>query len=69
MKSQLRVGMVALGLLGAVYGTAWAGTYEDGMTAFRDEDYAKALSLLMPFAKEGNSDAAYLIGEMYGPRS
>jgi uncharacterized protein len=69
MKSQLRVGMVALGLLGAVYGTAWAGSYEDGMTAFRNEDYANALSLLLPFAKEGNSEAAYLIGEMYGPRS
>jgi uncharacterized protein len=69
MKSQLRVGLLALGILGAVHGAAWAGGYEDGLAAFQNEDYAKSLSMLLPFAKDGNSEAAYLIGEMYGPRS
>ena len=69
MKYALRGGLVAAGLLALVHGTALAGDYEDGMTAFAGEDYAKALSLLLPFAKDGNAEAAYLIGEMYGPRS
>jgi TPR repeat protein len=69
MKSQLRVGLLALGILGAVHGAAWAGSFEDGMAAFQNEDYAQSLSLLLPFAKDGNAEAAYLIGEMYGPRS
>ena len=69
MKFDLRAGILALGLLGAVHGAAWADAYQDGMTAFRGEDYAKALSLLLPYAKDGNAEAAYLIGEMYGPRS
>ena len=69
MKSHLRAGIVALGILGAASGAAWAGSYEDGMLAFRSEDYGKALELLLPYAKDGNTEAAYLIGEMYGPRS
>lgn len=69
MKTQLRVGVLALGLLGAVYGTALASSLEDGLAAFRNEDYAQSLTLLMPYAKDGNAEAAYLIGEMYGPRS
>jgi len=69
MTFSLRAGALALGILGLVHGTALAGSLEDGMLAFRSEDYGKALSLLMPFAKEGNAEAAYLLGEMYGPRS
>ena len=69
MKSTLRAGVMALGFLGLVHGSALAGSFEDGMAAFRSEDYAQALTLLTPFAKDGNAEAAYLIGEMYGPRS
>ncbi|NBU26418.1 MAG: DNA mismatch repair protein MutS, partial [Gammaproteobacteria bacterium] len=65
----LRAGLMAVGVLGLVNGTAWADAYQDGMAAFRGEDYAKALSLLLPYAKDGNAEAAYIIGEMYGPRS
>ena len=39
------------------------------MKAFTEEDYAQSLTLLLPFAKDGNAEAAYIIGEMYGPRS
>ena len=69
MKFDLRAGILALGILTAASGTAWADAYQDGMTAFQSEDYAKALNLLLPFAKDGNAEAAYLLGEMYGPRS
>lgn len=69
MKFDLRAGILALGILGAASGAAWADAYKDGMTAFQSEDYGKALSLLLPYAKDGNAEAAYLIGEMYGPRS
>jgi len=69
MKFDLRAGLVALVLLGTASGAAWADAYQDGMKAFQDEDYAKALNLLLPYAKDGNAEAAYLIGEMYGPRS
>ena len=69
MKLNLRAGALALGILVAASGTAWADALQDGMTAFRSEDYSKALALLLPYAKDGNSEAAYLIGEMYGPRS
>lgn len=69
MKFDLRAGALALAIVVAASGTAWADAYQDGLTAFQSEDYAKALSLLLPFAKDGNAQAAYLIGEMYGPRS
>ena len=69
MKFDLRAGILALAIMGAASGAAWADAYKDGMTAFQNEDYAKALSLLLPYAKDGNAEAAYLIGEMYGPRS
>ena len=69
MKFDLRAGALALALMAASAGSAWADAYQDGMTAFQGEDYAKALSLLLPYAKDGNAKAAYLIGEMYGPRS
>lgn len=69
MTFNLRAGALALAIMAASSGMAWADAYKDGMTAFQNEDYAKALSLLLPYAKDGNSEAAYLIGEMYGPRS
>lgn len=69
MKFDLRAGAVAIAIMAASAGTAWADAYQDGMTAFQSEDYGKALTLLLPYAKDGNAKAAYLIGEMYGPRS
>lgn len=69
MKFDLRAGALALAIMAASSGMAWADAFQDGMTAFQNEDYAKSLSLLLPYAKDGNSEAAYLIGEMYGPRS
>jgi TPR repeat protein len=69
MRKQIRAGVMALAVLGLSWSAASAGTYEDGMKAFTNEDYAQSLTILLPFAKDGNAEAAYLIGEMYGPRS
>ena len=69
MKSRLLAGCASLMILLSANGAAWADAYQDGMLAFKNEDYGTALTLLMPFAKQGDAEAAYLIGEMYGPRS
>jgi TPR repeat protein len=69
MTPGLRTGMLALGFLGLLQTAAFADAYQDGMTAFRGENYDQALSLLLPYAKDGNPEAAYIIGELYGPRS
>src|SRR6187551_2093817 len=38
-------------------------------TGLSNERYAVTLDLLTPYAKDGNVEAAFLLGEMYGPRS
>ena len=50
-------------------GTALADNLQDGKAAFQKEQYTQALELLTPYAKQGNAEAAFLLGEMYGPRS
>jgi len=42
-----------------------AGDYEDGMAAYHAGDYQKALRLWKPFAKQGDVDAQYNLGDMY----
>ena len=42
-----------------------AGPGEDGARAFKRGDYAMALWLWRPLAKEGDTTAQYLIGHMY----
>jgi uncharacterized protein len=69
MKSRFLAGCAGLTILLSAHGLAWADAYKDGMLAFKNEDYGTALAMLMPYAKQGNAEAAYLIGEMYGPRS
>ncbi|MFN4140896.1 tetratricopeptide repeat protein [Aestuariivirga sp.] len=69
MTSPFRAGLIALALLIVAPVQALADARQDGMAAFRGEDYAKALELLMPYAKQGDAEAALLIAEMYGPRS
>jgi TPR repeat protein len=47
-------------------GTAVAGPLEDGLAAYGRGDYAAALRLFLPLANEGNADAQYSLGVMYG---
>ena len=57
-------------LLATITGSAaFADNLQDGKAAFQKEQYAQALELLTPYAKQGNAEAAFLLGEMYGPRS
>jgi hypothetical protein len=67
MTRSLRALACAAALFAAV--PALAGPLEDGVRAFDEEQYVEALALLTPLAEGGNADAAYLLGEMYGPRS
>jgi uncharacterized protein len=69
VRSHLLRAVAGITLFGLAHGTSWADAYKDGMAAFQNEDYGTALTLLMPYAKQGNAEAAYLLGEMYGPRS
>jgi TPR repeat protein len=71
MPKSLRVALSAALMFAAalVPVTAHAGPLEDGVKAFDAEKYADALTLLTPLAEGGDATAAYLLGEMYGPRS
>jgi TonB family protein len=44
---------------------ASADQLEDGLAAYRDGDYAIALKLLRPLAKQGNAKAQHSLGVMY----
>jgi TPR repeat protein len=68
MPNAIRAALCAVVLLAAAP-AAWAGPFEDGVKAFEAEQYPEALKLLTPVAEGGNAEAAYLLGEMYGPRS
>ena len=46
--------------------SAVAGQFEDGQAAYQREDYANAMRLLLPFAEQGNADAQFEVGQMYG---
>jgi len=46
-------------------GAAVAGPYEDGVTAFRDQDYAAAIDLWRPLAEKGDGRAQARMAELY----
>jgi TPR repeat protein len=49
----------------AVTGGAVAGPFEDGTAAAQRGDYAKALTLLLPLAEQGDNRARVALGDMY----
>jgi TPR repeat protein len=55
-------GVLALTL----FGVAVAGQFEDGQAAYQHQDYANAMRLLRPLAEQGNADAQFEVGQMYG---
>jgi hypothetical protein len=63
-KLVIAVGLIAaaqiFGLLGAL-----AGPWEDGMAAYNRGDYAPAMALFKPLARQGNAKAQAAIGAMY----
>ena len=46
-------------------GTAWAGPFEDALTAHERKDYAAAMRIFLPMAAQGNAGAQYNLGTMY----
>jgi len=57
-----RLALTALLLLCA---TAWAGPFEDGLTAYERKDYAEAVKWYRLAAAQGDADAQYNLGVMY----
>ena len=45
--------------------TVIAGNLEDGISAYRENNYSQALELLRPIAEDGDVTAQGLIGRMY----
>lgn len=44
--------------------TAWAD-YQEGFSAYMRGDYARALGVFLPLAREGHAEAQYTLGYMY----
>ena len=40
-------------------------SYDDGLTAYEDKDYAKALKIWRPLADRGDAEAQFSLGYMY----
>ncbi len=47
-------------------GNVPADPFEDGFAAYKRQDYATAIRLLQPLARDGNANAQARIGLMYG---
>ena len=52
-------------LLFLTFGTAWGGTFEDGLAAYDRKDYATAVKLWRPLAEQGNAFAQFNLCGMY----
>ncbi len=61
----MRHAIIAVLLLAALAGTAVAGPSEDAYLAYERGDYATALRLLRPLAKQGDAGAQHNFGFMY----
>lgn len=51
--------------INTVTATAYAGAFEDGMAAFGERDYQKALSLWLPLAEQGDDASQINVAEIY----
>jgi TPR repeat protein len=55
----------ALALAGAMAAQALAGGLEDGLDAYQQKDYAKAIQLWRPLAEKGDPSAQFRLGTLY----
>ncbi len=65
MRQRLGIALVLAALTGATIPPALAGPLEDGLAAYHDKDYAKAIGLWRPLADSGVAAAQYRLGVMY----
>ena len=63
--SMVRTLLLALVVALSTIGSGMAGPFEDGVAAYRREDYATALRLWKPLAEQGDADAQFNLGTMY----
>jgi TPR repeat protein len=61
----LRILVATALLAGAAIAPAVAGPLEDGMEAYLDKDYLKAVQTWRPLAEAGDATAQYRLGVMY----
>lgn len=45
---------------------ALAGPLEEGVKAYQDKEYARAMEILIPLARENDTTAQFYVGTMYG---
>jgi TPR repeat protein len=65
MSSKLRNLVATAFVAGAAIAPALAGPLEDGMEAYLDKDYLKAVQTWRPLAESGDATAQYRLGVMY----
>jgi hypothetical protein len=61
----LKRSAVCLTILLIMASFAWAGSFEEGLQAYKSGNYAKAHTLWLSEAKQGNTSAQYNLGLMY----
>jgi TPR repeat protein len=61
-----KIGLLAVLLLGMAHGPTRAGPLEDGLAAYHRRDFATALRHWRPLAEQGNANAQFNLGFMYG---
>ena len=64
LRASIRAARIAFALLLSPLSAA-AAPLDDGVAAYRQEDYARALRLIRPLAQDGNASAQALLGLMY----
>ncbi len=57
--------VVAAVIAGTLVAAASAGPLEDGMEAYQEKDYLKAIQVWRPLAQAGDREAQYRLGVMY----
>ena len=57
--------VVAAVIAGTLVASASAGPLEDGMEAYQEKDYLKAIQVWRPLAQAGDREAQYRLGVMY----
>ncbi len=65
MKKLVTVAILLAATRSVGVSAALAGPWEDGMAAYNRGDYAPAMQLFRPLARQGNAKAQAVIGAMY----
>ena len=65
MKTLIKTGLAVVALSLCLGGNALAGKFEEGVAAFDVADYATAVRIWFPLAKQGDAKAQYNLGVMY----